>query len=806
MISRILVAVLLILLYAASLHAGSGSKRINAVRTGVAPRIDGLLNEPEWQLARPVADFLQLDPQEGSPPSQPTEIRILFDNEALYIGARLFDDNPAGIVARLARRDDEVESDWISVRIDSYHDHQTAFEFTLNAAGVKTDILLYNDGREEDPSWDAVWDAEAVLTSNGWSAEFKIPFKVLRFSDDQSQEWGVQFIRYISRLREVQHWVLIGKSESGFVSKFGHLVGLENISRPGHVELLPYVVGGSRFLPATSAFPTGRNLESNVGLDVKLKPSSGLTIDATLNPDFGQVEADPAVLNLSTYETFYPEKRPFFVEGSQILRFTTLGGEFGPGLFYSRRIGRAIRVEAPPGGHVEKEPRVAAILGAAKISGKTADGLSVGALEAVTREERATLVDSLGNKSHQIVEPLTNYSLLRLRKDVLGNSNAGFMLTSVNRKGKLPGMTSGLDWNLKFLESEYRIDGFLAGSRTSDPGGSRIDGSAGKIGFNKDGGAHWRGYLQVDFTSKNYNINDIGFFRRPNDYGFVGQVLYRDDRVVEWKRIVNLSIQYHLRRNFDGAELFNAVGVAGYLMSPGYWEFGVQAERDGGLHDDRETRGNGLFRKPASQSIYVAVESDRRRVVVGDLNVRFGADDRSMTSMRFNAEVEIKAASNVALEFTLSRNTFNRQLAWVANVSDPGVSQDPVSVFAERTTSDWNFTTRGSFVFARDLTLQIYLQLFSAKGTFANFSRMTGSGDFVSYSFGRPDFHDLVLNSNVVLRWEYLPGSTMYLVWSQARKGNGGQYRAPLNDVLTDLFSLPMTNVLLLKISYWMNF
>lgn len=788
------------------LLAGSGEKKAVATRTAIAPTIDGILNEAEWNRVQPITDFLQRDPDEGQQASEQTEIRILFDDEALYIGCIMRDSDPSRIVARLARRDDEVESDFISIRIDSYHDHQTAFEFTLNAAGVKTDILQYNDGQEENSSWDVVWDAEPAITDDGWSAELKIPFKALRFSGQPSQEWGIQFIRYISRKRERQHWVLIRKRESGFVSKFGHLVGLENIPLPTNIELLPYVVGGNRFLPISPVYPNGRDLESNAGVDAKYKPSSGLTIDATFNPDFGQVEADPAVLNLSTFETFYPEKRPFFIEGSQILRFTTFGGEFGPGLFYSRRIGRALRLREPTGGHIENEPRFVTILSAAKISGKTADGLSIGVLEAVTAEERATFVDSLGNKSTHVVEPLTNYSLLRLRKDVFENSNAGLIITSVNRKGRVPAMTAGMDWNLKFLESMYRVDGFLAGTRTVNGSGARIEGSAGKLALNKDGGPHWRGFLSLDFTSKNYNINDVGFFRRPNDFGGLAQILYRDDEVTSWKRIWNVSTLYHLRRNFDGAELFNAVGVSGYIMLPSYWELGMQAERNYGRYDDRETRGNGLFRKPQAQSVYVSVETDPRQVFVGDVSARFGNDDRDMTSVRLSAELEVKAASNISLDFSLSRSVFNRQLAWVDSVRDPAISATRISVFADRTTSEWDFTTRGSFVFTRNLTLQAYVQLFFAKGKYANYVRMMSPQSFVLYAFSKPDFNNLVLNSNVVLRWEYLPGSTLYLVWSQARDGEGRDYRTSLGKDLGDLFTVPMSNILLLKISYWLSY
>ena len=798
--------ILLLLLFAANsvvvLNAGTGGKSITASRTPVQPRIDGFLSESEWNSARIAGGFVQYLPLEGQPATQPTEIRILFDEEALYIGATMFDSDPSGIVARLARRDDEVESDWISVRLDSYHDHQTAFEFTVNAAGIKTDILIADDGREEDASWDVVWETEVQVTSSGWTAEMRIPFNVLRFPEKTEQEWGVQFIRYISRLYEVQHWVLIGKSESGSVSKFGHLTGLANIRRPGQIEVLPYVVGGNRFLPGSPGFPDGNDFTSNAGFDLKIRPSSSLTIDATFNPDFGQVEADPAVLNLSTIETFYPEKRPFFIEGSQIFRLSTFGG---PGLFYSRRVGRAIDVEAPPGGYVEREPRSSTILGAAKISGKTEDGLSIGVLEAVTAGEEATVVDSLGMRSTTTVEPLTNYSVIRLRKDVLGNSNAGLMITSVNRQGRIPAVTGGLDWNLKFDQSNYRVDGFLAGSRTTAGDGSRLDGTAGQIGFNKDGGTHWRGNIGVDFTSKKYNINDMGFFRRPNDYGGNAKILYRDDEVTGWKRIYNLSVSTHQRYNFDGAELFNAYTVGLYVMLPSFWEISAEGNLNLGKYDDRETRGNGLFRQASSRDAWVSIESDPRRNIVGEVSLGLGSDSRNGSMVNAALDLELKLAASVTVELSMENNRRDRILLWVTNVTDLTSPTGLSTILAERTTSEWDFTTRGSFVFARDLTLQVYLQLFFAKGRYENFKKMLAEDRFTPTAFSWPEFNRLALNSNVVLRWEYLPGSTLFLVWSQARDNDHGVYGTSLGDDVGNVFALPMSNVLLLKISYWMS-
>ena len=791
-----------LLAFAGSVLAGNNPRKAIAVRTPVAPKIDGVLDEPEWKLAKPEKDFLQQDPNEGAPGTMPTEFRILYDDEAIYFGCTMGDPDPSKIIARLVRRDDEVLSDNISIRIDTYHDHQTNFEFAINAAGVKIDILQYNDGQLEDASWDAVWEVKTRITDRGWVAEVKIPFRVLRFPQRESYEWGLQLYRRIARLNELQMWALRSKSEGGHASKFGHLVGIERIPTPSNVDLIPYALADGRFVPQSQSYPSGREIKPNAGLDLKYRPGNGLTVDATINPDFGQVEADPAVLNLTTFETFYPEKRPFFIEGSQIIQFTTFGGEFGPGLFYSRRIGRALQVDAPEGGYVLNQPRFATILGAAKISGKTNGGLSIGVLEAVTRKETATLVSSSGRRTEEVIEPLTNYSLIRLRQDVLENSNVGMIVTSVNRDGGLPAMTTGVDWSLKFLESMYRVDGFLAGSRTSNSSNSRVDGTAGKFNFSKDGGPHWRGFVSFDFTSKKYNINDIGYFRRPNDYGWIGRILYRDDEVTASRRFWSLSSMYHLRRNFDGAELNHSINLEGELTLPSYWIFVAHAEIDRGKYDDRETRGWGLFRKPGTQNLFVMVESDQRQDVFGEVEISIGSDQRAGKYLQLKGELELKPATNISLRFDLQRGIRDREFAWVANLTGPPDG----SIFAERTADEWSLTTRGSYVFSTELTLQVYFQLFFAKGKYENFQQMQGPDKFQPYAqYSRPDFNDLSFNSNVILRWEYLPGSTAYLVWSQSRSGERGTYRSSFGESFNNTFALPVDNVLLLKVSYWLS-
>ncbi len=794
---------LLLLLIPVMLAAGSSTKSIMAVRTAVPPVIDGRIDEPDWQRAPVAGGFLQLVPVEGAPASEPTEVRFLYDDDALYVACIMRDAEPLGIVARLARRDDEVEADGVSLRIDTFHDHQTNVEFSVSAAGVKTDIQQYDDGRSEDASWDVVWDVRTRITPEGWTAEFRIPFRALRFSPAAEQDWGLQILRQISRKKESDYWVLIPKSESGWTSRFGHLVGLRNIPAPSGVEVLPYVLGTERMVPVSPEYPTGKQLTGNAGVDLTYHPSTDLTINAAFNPDFGQVEADPEVLNLSTFETFYPEKRPFFVEGSQIFQFNTFGG--GSGLFYSRRIGRPLEADAPDSGAILSQPHFATILGAAKVSGKTTGGLSFGVLESVTGREDARLMDAQGRAYNQDVEPLSNYALVRVRQDVLDGSNVGMILTGVHRDGRLPAYTGGLDWNLKTADASYRLDGFWAASHAM-PNGVPRDGSAGKIGLWKDGGEHWRGGVSVDYTSPGFYINDVGYFRRPNDFGSSLEVQYREDRPAEWYRSWHVQASHNSRRNFDGADLGNGIGVEGEMEFANYWVLEARMKYDGGLYDDRESRGFGWYRKPATRGLTLEVHSDSRNSVVGEAETSFSDDTRGATELDLRAAVEVKVLTNLTFSVQAERAQRRREFAWMTNALDTTVTAGEVSVFGDRSAGYWDLTSRGSWVFTRDLTLQWYVQLFIAEQRYEHTARIVSPAAFVPYAIAAPDAHDVFLNSNLVLRWEYLPGSTLYLVWSQSRAGRTQAYGRPLGKSVADVFDIGADNVVMLKMSYWLSY
>lgn len=799
---------LMLCLLSSSVLGGDNPRSVDAVRISIPPRIDGSLDEKEWMNVPPATDFIQRDPDEGQPASERTEIRVLYNDEALYFGCMFFDSEPGKILSRLTRRDNEIESDRASIRIDSYHDHQTCFEFTFNVAGVKVDILQYDDADREDESWDPVWEVETRILPWGWAAEVKIPFRILRYRQpvDPSEEveFGINFIRYITRRQEGALWVFTPKSESGFISRFGHLGGLRMLPAPRQGEVLPFIVGKQAYEPATTTRGRLEKFSTEVGLDLRYNLTTNFILDATVNPDFGQVEADPAVLNLSTFETFYPEKRPFFIEGTQIIRFTTFGGDFGPGMFYSRRIGRAIsetEVDVPAGGRIGEVPQQVTILGAVKLSGKTAGGLSLGMLQAFTEEESATVTDATGAMSAQVVEPFAHYNVLRLRQDVFANSNVGMILTSVSKEGRYPAFTAGCDWNLKLGEQAYALTGFLGLSKTTSADVARVGGAAGKIAFSRIAAEHWLWSLSYDFTSKRYDINDVGFFNRPNDFGWISRVDYKEDRPGAVLRNYRVGVWLHERRNFDGVNLNREVKLEGTALFANYWSVGVEAGSDAGMYDDRETRGFGLYRKPWSGTAALSLATDSREAVDVGMEQQFSWDEKKKFGISTELNIEMRPLSWMEWEINTEYDKIDRQEAWVGNIQS-GMAVE--RIFADRTTESLSLTLRNTVTFTRDLTLQCYAQLFFAKGKFAGFRRLVGTDALSSYEYDTGvDFTDRSFTSNLVLRWEYIPGSTLYLVWSQARSGDEYGYGRSLHEDVREAFRLPPSNILLLKINYW---
>ena len=473
------------------------------IPSATAIRLDGELNEEVWKTAPAIDGFLQREPKDGAPATYPTVARVAYDAEAIYVAVWASDPEPDRIVGFLTRRDTDSPSEWIRIAIDSYHDHRTAYQFGVNPSGVKQDVYMFNDG-SEDSSWDAVWEVEVRRDERGWRAEFRIPFSQLRFNAKNGGSFGFAVVREVARLKETSSWPLLSKKESGIVSSFGELTGLDLNRSPKRLELVPYVVGqvttqptqvGNPFVKATGS---GRAL----GADLKYTLTPGLTLTATANPDFGQVEADPAVVNLTAFETLYQERRPFFVEGSGTFRFDLDCSDGNcTGLFYSRRIGRSPHGTADtPDGGFSKAPDQTTILGATKVTGRVG-GFSIGVLNAFTSDEKAQ-VASGGVRSSQAIEPFTSYSVGRARREFSNQSSLGFMFTAANRRLTdstrfLAGAayTGGVDWDWRLRQSTYSLAGFLAGST--------LRGNADAIGRLQQNSVH--GFQRPDASHVEYD-------------------------------------------------------------------------------------------------------------------------------------------------------------------------------------------------------------------------------------------------------------------------------------------------------------
>lgn len=812
-----------LLLLAAALTAACGAafsavKSIAAVRVTVPPVIDGVLADPAWRSALPVHDFTQFDPAEGAAPTESTVVRVLYDNNAVYVGVQCLDSDPKAVIGQLTRRDRSTEADRFTVMIDSYHDHQTAFVFSTNVSGVQSDGVLSQDGTVYDISWDAVWRVAAVRTTRGWSAEFAIPFNALRFasSADSVYQWGINFRRYISRKKETDEWVMVPRSERLMISQWGHLVGLNNIRPPLHLEVMPYISEGGDFHSSGMYGGKRSDLLQSAGVDIKYGLSRNFTLDATVHPDFGQVEVDQAVLNLTVFEPFFPEKRPFFVEGSTMFAFGTSIDNTSMPLFFSRRIGRMPHgspyVAAPPGGTISENPQVTTILGAAKVTGRSSSGLSAGILAAATGREEAFVRDAAGAVSSFETEPRALYGVARVRQDLGGTSWIGLMGTAAGRQGEIPGFTAGADWNLRFGEGTMTWDGYLAGARASDETGS--DGTAGRFLLSRISAEHWLYVGSFDFASRSFDPNDLGYFARPHDMGGYGQILYRENFASAPFLRYSFSVVPEARWNWDRVRTFAQVEGVFAADFTNFWHSQVFYRMLLPSFEDEERGIIGLRLRPAGHAFELQVRSDDRRDVWASVDGVYEVDRHGKRSLSTSLAMTLRPSSWMELSPFLVYQSTRSELAWVFGslpVTDPAVSPSPFSVFGDRDVDELDAGVRGIVTFTRTLSLQGFVQVLLARGRYGSYTRLDNSGWTIPYAFelsqgyASYNFNEATLNANLLLRWEYVPGSTFYLAWTQERYGDSGEYGTTFGTRFRDTFTLPQENVVLAKVTYWFS-
>ncbi|NKB69923.1 MAG: hypothetical protein GKR89_22855 [Candidatus Latescibacteria bacterium] len=764
------------------------------------PTIDGLLDDEIWTRAPVFTGFVQRDPDEGQPATQTTTVQLAYDDEALYLGIVAFDRDPDHIVARPSRRDQRSESDWLQLTLDAHHDHQTARFFEINAAGSLQDGVISSDGDGRgswDDTWDGVWDARQARHAQGWSVEFKIPYHVLRFSPAQDYTWGINITRYISHRKERVYWAMVPRAENGWVSRFAHLQGLSGIAPSRALELVPYSLG------RTSFGQNDEGLLGNLGGSLRLGLSSSLSLNAAINPDFGQVEADPAELNLSVFESFQRERRPFFVEGGQLFNTPIQ-------LFYSRRIGRQPGYRELPDDHelVEK-PTSTTILTALKLTGKTAGKTSFGLLHALTTQEHARIESPAGQYRDFLIEPRGNFLVGRVAQDLFsGNSRIGLMATLLNRKGEGPGAYSGgLDWTLKWAENAYNFSGQIALSRAGDPG-ERTWGGAADMELSKRGG-RFRTELDLELFSPEFQINDLGFQRRNDYYRPRFWLQWRDEEPGDLVRRHFVNFNRWARWNFDQVKLDDGVNLNTWHQFSNYWWLGGEFTHDFRTRDDLDTRGGPLIIQPASSEYEIIVESDDRGALSGWAWFEWGSDNAGSTWRGTGAGLTLRPTPRLEIGLRPRYEWNLNRAQWLENADTDGDGEDDRFLYGQLDSKTLDLTTRASFLFNRDLSLEFYIQPFISTGDYSAFKELARPN---SYDFtpaqgpqDNPDFRRRSLQSNLVLRWEYRPGSTLFLVWSQARDAESVRPRfRPLADV-GNSFADAGTDIILVKYTYWLG-
>ena len=783
-----------------------------AVRiTGAPPQLDGVLDDEIWKNAPLHEGFRQREPDEAKPATERTTFQIAYDDEALYFAVMCYDSEPNKIVSRLVRRDTDIESDRVTVSLAPHQNRQRGFWFTVYASGSVTDGTVTDEYNPPfDDTWDGVWNVQPHIHDNGWVAEYKIPFHILRFSPKDEYIWGLQVERYISRKKEMGHWRLVKLDAPSWVSRFGDLTGIKNINPPRHIEIVPYVMGRTRLDDDT-------DLWGNIGTDVRLGITSGITLDATVNPDFGQVEADPATLNLSAYEEYFSERRPFFVKDSTAFVHSDYL------FFYSRRIGRRPgHFQIPHDATELSRPEATTILGAAKIVGRTEGGTSFGIMEAVTAPEYARIEQTVKGKkvqSDHLVEPLTNYFVGRLKQSVLkGNSTIGLITTAVNRWDSHTGYAGGLDWDLRFANDMYQITGTLAGSQSGKLD-ARKSGYIALLELDRNGG--WlRGETYLEAISPDFDINDTGIIwgtdRLEWNYDFGA---YKE-KPFSIFRSVAFGIHGRNRWNYDGVSIHPYSGLWVNVRFKNYWECRLaNAYSFESFSDDDVRRGGVLIKKPADLWTFIRISTDSRKRVQLQLNPRWWrtpinylGDNRESYGFEVDLGIRIRLAPNIEFTIGPSYDKYGVDAQWVDMVEEKVNGQIKKHyVYGELESQTLDFTTRADISFTPTLSLQFYLQSFLTIGEYINFKELVApkSYQFKPYPLkGNRDFHYRSLRGNAVLRWEFQPGSTLFLVWTQSREADltSGEETDMVFRPLQSLgssFTDEGENVFLIKCRYW---
>jgi hypothetical protein len=815
-----------------------------AQRAAVAPAIDGRTDDAVWRAAPAFSEFVEFDPQPGGDPRYRTEFQVAYDDENLYVFVRAFDPHPDSIMRALSRRDMRGPSDQLKIIIDSYNDERTGFQFAVNPDGVKRDFAVYDDTRE-DGSWNGIWDVATVVDSLGWTAEYLIPLSQLRYADAPTHTFGFGIWRDIERHRERVSWPAYSVTANGFMSQLGKLHGIAGITSSRPLELTPYTVT-KNVSRASDGGGFERVQQIAVGGDLKYGITPNATLDLTVNPDFGQVEADPAVLNLSAFETFLSERRPFFVEGTGLYQFQlncyiVVDCSTNEGLFYSRRIGRSPVLLGEYGD--AETPRSTPIAAAAKLTGRTAGGLSFGVLDAVTPH-----VDGANGRT---VEPRSNYAVVRAQQDLRGGqAGVSLIATAVNRgldEWTSPVLHSsayatGLSFRNRFGTGNYEVAGSITASRVAgsaeaiartqrsavhyyqqpgddhevDPTRTALTGHAEQIKVGKYGGGVTRFETSLVRQSAGFEVNDLGYLRRADVLNWSTWSALSFRTPTSAYRWLQVNGNHWEQWTTSGLRLDNAFNFNAHMGLHNNWDVhaGGTIGQLGASFCDRCTRGGPALRQSRGFYPWFGVNTDSRRTVVPSMWVNLWYDDAGNSrgsslspsvSLRFSTRLQASVGAGITHDHNNSQ--------WFGNVTDDdGAVHYSFAHLDQRTIS---MSTRVNYTATPDLTFEFYGQPFVSSGTYSEFRELSATPNAPSYDArfqpyapptGATAFKFTQLRTNAVLRWEYLPGSTLFVVWAHGRQAFTDQEsQQTWRQDYRDLFELRPDNTFLVKVAYWMN-
>ena len=850
---------------------------VHAARATQPIVIDGLLDEAVWHGDNAITYLPQSDPKQGEPSAQRVEIRLAFDDDAVYVGARMFDSSPDSIVARLSRRDNQGGSDLFAVFLDTFHDKRTGYYFGVSAAGTQFDGTLSNDDWDDD-SWDGVWSSRVHRDAQGWSSEMRIPFSQLRCSGGERPVWGVNFERFITRYNQDQKLVFTPRGQSGFVSRFPDLLGLDGIQATHHIEISPYTTGRAEYLAHASGDPfhDGSRYRPGVGGDLRTNLGAKLTLNATVNPDFGQVEIDPASVNLSDVETYYNEKRPFFTEGLSVFRCGNNGASDywnfdwpEPTYFYSRRIGRTPGGGPPDGTQYADVPLATHILGALKLTGQPANHLNFGTLSALTQKEVAEYELGDGTRGSLAVEPLTYYGVLRGLRS-FNHERQGFGLMGVETRRFFDGTGLGDamnhngfvlasdGWTFLDAKKAWVISGEAAGSRVDgtpariaaleqgrvhyfqrpdrsdlgvDPNATSLTGSIARLWLNKQSGP-WMSNSAVGFVSPGFDANDMGSNSRDdiiNTHVGVGYNWNKPNRFKKYFWVIGAVAESW---NFGGQHLMDQYFAKASLEQMNAWSWQWTNGFNREAIADRRTRGGPAMISPAGawSSLYWDTNGKAPLFLYNEFD--WNADVKGSHDFTIGPGVTWKPSSNVSLSAGPTLDWNHEDAHFITRSDDPlaTATYGRRYVFATLDQTTAGAQLRMDCSMTPNLSLQMFVQPLVSSGRFRNYRELARGSSYEFSGYGanatydpssntlsldpdgagaapaivtaRPDFTFRTIRGNAVLRWEYVPGSAFFLVWTQDRSAQVDDGTFRLGPSLGKLATTPVNNIFMVKVSH----